>query len=430
MENHAGPSLPEDAPDREHLDLFVQASELLSSSPDIKEILDRLMDQVIEVINARRGFIIMREDLGSGWNFICARDIDAGALQQEDFTISRSVVEEVAREGKSIVTSDALHDQRMKGKLSVSLYDLKSIICVPLIIHGRTLGVIYADHAIETCVFGRKEKTLLESIARQAAVAIEHARLYDELRKVHEESMKRARKELEETQAQLFQASKMAAVGQLAAGVAHEINNPLGAIELSTSALKKHHTEGPSLKRLEIIEQATARCKGIVSNLLHFSHPSHDSPVNVDIESLVSHTIALIEHQLNKEHIALSCSFETGLVVKAHEVELSQVLMNMILNAKDALREKPSGEMREITLRSFSRDDGIYVELSDNGQGMDEKVQERIFEPFFTTKPVGAGVGLGLSICFQIIQKYHGEVKVSSVPGEGTTFTLRFPSAR
>jgi C4-dicarboxylate-specific signal transduction histidine kinase len=415
------------SPEREHLDLFVHASELLSSSPEIKDILDRLMEQVIEVIRARRGFIIMREDIEGEWQFITARDIDMGTIKADDFQISRSVVERVASEGRSIVTSDALHDSRLRGKTSVSLYDLKSIICVPLIIHGRTLGVIYADHQIETCVFGKREKTLLESIARQAAIAIENARLYEKMKRIHEESMEKARKELRDTQAQLFQSSKMAAVGQLAAGIAHEINNPLGAIELTASSMRRQTTDERFLKRIEVIENATNQCKKIVGSLLRFSHPARDVNEKMDVGRMLQNTLSLIEPQLEKENISVRHSLQESLIIRADEGELSQVVMNILMNSRDALKSRPEGQKREITVRSWSSEGSALIQIADNGEGIDEALLERIYEPFFTTKPVGQGVGLGLSISFQIVKKHNGEIGVASQKGRGTAFTLRFP---
>jgi len=429
MEKKNLPLSDNNSPEREHLDLFIHASELLSSSPEIKDILDRLMDQVIEVIRARRGFIIMREDIDEEWQFITARDIDIGTIKAEDFQISRSVAEQVAVEGRSIVTSDALHDSRLRGKTSVSLYDLKSIICVPLIIHGRTLGVIYADHQIETCVFGKREKTLLESIARQAAIAIENARLYEKMKRIHEESMEKARKELKETQAQLFQSSKMAAVGQLAAGIAHEINNPLGAIELTASSMKKQTTDERFLKRLEVIENATSQCKKIVGSLLRFSHMSQDAKERMDVRRMLQNTLLLLEQQLGKENITVRHGLEENLFITADECELSQAVMNILMNARDALRTSPEGHKREITVRSCSNEGSAIIQITDNGEGIDETLLDRIYEPFFTTKPVGQGVGLGLTITFQIVKKHNGEISVSSRKGRGTAFTLRFPSA-
>ncbi len=421
---------PRESLDREHLSLLLEVSELLSSSLDIEEILKTLMDQVINVIKAERGFILLRDDIESEWQFRTARAIDRESIDREEFKISRSLVERVAREGVSVLTSDALQDRRFRDQKSVSLYALKSILCVPLIIQGRILGVIYADNRMESSVFGTREKALLESIARQAAGALENARLYDTLRRIHEESMEKARKELAETQTQLFQSSKMAAVGQLAAGVAHEINNPLGAIALNISSIRKAISDERLQKRLEIVESATAKCKQIVQQLLRFSHPAFDALEKVDIQKLISSTLMLMEFHLRKENIELQLRVEEPLSITGNMGELSQVITNILMNARDALKSTPPEHRRMIVLKVSGKSEKAVIEISDNGPGIPESVRERIFEPFFTTKGVGEGVGLGLSISFQIVKKYNGEISVISQPARGTSFILVFPATR
>jgi len=423
-------SNPRESLDREHLALLLEASELLTSSLDIEEILNILMDQVIKVINAERGFILLRDEIDREWQFRTARAIDRESIDRDDFRISRSLVDRVAREGVSLLTSDALQDRRFRDQKSVSLFALKSILCVPLCIQGRILGVIYADNRMESGVFGSREKALLESIARQAASALENARLYDTLKRIHEESMEKARKELAETQAQLFQSSKMAAVGQLAAGVAHEINNPLGAIALNISSVRKALSDERLQKRLDIMENATAKCKDIVQQLLRFSHPAFNAPEKVNVCDLLSSTLTLMEFHLRKENIDLQLRVEEPLIVIGNLGELSQVITNILMNARDALKGTPPEHRRTILVKASEKAEKAVLEISDNGPGIDESVRERIFEPFFTTKGVGEGVGLGLSISFQIIKKYNGEIAVTSQPGRGTCFILSFPRAR
>ncbi|MDQ7825025.1 MAG: ATP-binding protein [Candidatus Eremiobacteraeota bacterium] len=424
--NPAPPRAPEMALDKEHLALLVRASELLGSSLNIHEILDRLMDQVIEVLKAERGFVMMRTGEGEPWDFMSARAIDREVLGREEFRISRGIVDRVAREGKAVLTSDAVQDSRFKGQASISLYALKSILCVPLIIREKVLGVIYVDNRMETGVFKHNEKSLLESIARQAAIALENALLYDELRRVHEESMEKARRELAHTQAQLFQSSKMAAVGQLAAGVAHEINNPIGAITLNVSSLKRDLLEEGLKRRLDIIEKAALRCKAIVEKLLRFSHPSYDTVEMIAVGDLVASTLELIEHQLSKENVAVERRIPGDLAVCGNQGEFSQVIMNILLNAKDALKGLPPGQPRLVKITTARGAGRVVIKITDNGKGMDEATRDRIFEPFFTTKTVGEGVGLGLSVCFQLMAKYGGEISVASEPGKGSVFTLLF----
>ncbi|MDQ7826004.1 MAG: ATP-binding protein [Candidatus Eremiobacteraeota bacterium] len=430
MEKRGEEGIPRDSPDSGHFHLVKQASELLSSSHDITSILDRLMDEVIGVIRAERGFILMRGAVEEKWQFITARGIDSGELESENFRVSKTIVEHVARDGRAIMASDALSDRRFEGRGSITQYGLRSILCVPLIIHGRTLGVIYADHLIETCVFGKKEKELLECIARQAAIAIENARLYEKMKSIYEESLEQARREIKETQAQLFQASKMAAVGQLAAGVAHEINNPLGAIEITVSSLRRQSCTGDLAERLETIEEGVQRCREIVGKLLGFARPEGGEAFELtDINVPLRGALSLIEDMLEKEGITVQKNLGGGLFVKARRGGLSQAFLNVLLNAKDALRELQGDAARQVRVRTWKEGRQVHCEISDNGAGMDEKTAERIFEPFFTTKQVGEGTGLGLAVVFQIVKSNGGKVSVSSREGNGAAFHFEFPEA-
>jgi C4-dicarboxylate-specific signal transduction histidine kinase len=416
--------------EKEHLELLLSVSALLSSSLDIQGVLDCLMDQVIEVIKAKRGFILMREEEGEEWKFRSTRAINQKDLDRQDFRVSKSVIERVALDGKTILTSDATHDKRFQNRYSVAFHELKSILCVPLIIQGRIMGVIYADNPMETYVFSPNEKILLESIAKQASIALENARLYEKLKRIHEESMDKARNDMKEAQSQLFQSSKMAAIGQLAAGIAHEMNTPLGTI-LTNAEFGFSFADDDDMKEcLASIKKAVQRCRDIAVKLLRLSHPSCEVPQKVGLYELIADTLVLIGFQLTKENITIHKFLENDLFIEGDSGELSQVIMNILLNAGDALKITPPGQERIITIRSFSRNNKAIIEISDNGPGMESAVLDRIFEPFFTTKKIGDGVGLGLSIGFQIVKKNNGRIRVSSQPGKGTTFIVEFKAVQ
>jgi signal transduction histidine kinase len=411
-----------------HFELVIQASEILTSSPDMKEILDRLMDQVLTVINAQAGYVLMRKDDSGDWQFYAARSREGGEIAPEKIMISRTVVNQAASTGEPVITTDAFHDKRFEGKTSVGLYRLKSVLCVPLVIQGETRGVIYADNPVDTAVFGPRDLALLISIARQAAIAMENARLYEKMKTIYEESMEKARRELQETQAQLFQASKMAAMGELAAGVAHEINNPLGAIEFTISSMQDHGGDEKLLGRLDNVMRATLQCKSIIRKLLAFSRPSEGPATRTAIADVIGNTLLLFDLALQKEHIESRLDIEEGLFVLANEGELAQAVTNIILNARDAMACLEPGARRQVGISAYSRGGRVSLEIRDTGKGMSENVKERAFEPFFTTKKVGEGTGLGLALAFQIVKKYGGSIEIASGVGEGTMVKMDFPA--
>ncbi|MCE7872108.1 GAF domain-containing protein [bacterium CPR1] len=401
----------DDRLEREHLELLLRAGELLGSSLSIQEILDRLMDQVILALGAERGFVVLKGQVR------CARALDPAALDGEDFRISRSVVEQVIREGISVLTSDAHHDRALGSYTSVSLHEMKSILCVPLLLRGEAFGVVYADHRMQTGIFDGRDRRLLEAIARQAAIALENAML-------HEESLQRAQQELVQAQAQLHHSRKLAAVGQLAAGVAHELNTPLGTIALNVSALLPGASESLS-KRLTLMDRAVDRCRTIVQRLLTFARPVRSEARPVDIERLVAETLALAEPEFSGQEITVEVQVTPGLSAQADPLELSQVLLNLLLNARDALSELAPGKPRRLAVRAAQDGHHVLLGVHDNGPGVDPGLQERIFEPFFTTKQVGRGIGLGLSLSHEMVESMGGTLRLRSEPGKGASFLIR-----
>lgn len=411
---------------REHLALLLKTSRLLSSSLETQEILDLLMDQAIQALGAERGFVLLRPSTEQDWQFRSARGLDDWAMEQEDFQISRGIVQRVAEVGQAITTSDAQQDERFRQQASIGLYNLRSICCVPILVEGRVLGVLYVDHRLATGAFDRHTQVILEALASQASVALENARLVDRIKEVHQRSLEQARQELAQSQAQLMQSSKLAAVGQLAAGVAHEINNPLGALSLNLSGLRNQLGDHPGTARLRICEVAVERCRTIVQRLLSFSRQEvADSSEAQPLKASVEQVLDLVEPDLSRAGVQLHRELKDELTSRFNPGELSQILLNLTLNARDALQARSSE--RRLWVRMLRQDGSGRIEVVDNGPGMTPEVQARIFEPFFTTKPVGQGVGLGLSVCYQLAERYGGQLLAESRIGQGSRFILSFP---
>jgi two-component system NtrC family sensor kinase len=240
-----------------------------------------------------------------------------------------------------------------------------------------------------------------------------------------------------EYQEQYFHAEKMATIGLLAAGVAHEINNPLTAISGFTQGLQRRLPQleqlaiDPKLKKdyeeyLEIIHKECQRCRDIVRSLLTFSPRRNSEYCPVELNTLVDNVMRLLHHrikQLPPDTIKLDLA--RGLpAVKGNPAELEQVILNLILNALDAVDEQ-TGAIFLKTHRSDS--DRIVLEVIDNGCGIDADNLPKIFDPFYTTKALGQGVGIGLSTCYHIIQAHGGEISVDSAPGNGAAFKITLP---
>ncbi|MCM8773503.1 MAG: response regulator [Candidatus Omnitrophica bacterium] len=254
-----------------------------------------------------------------------------------------------------------------------------------------------------------------------------------------EQKVEERAKELNELQVQLFQSAKMAAIGQLGAGVAHELNNPLGGIlgyaQFILEKFKKKDFKEEDIracqKYIETIEKEAIRCKKIVENLLRFSRrPITFKKESANINNVVEDTISLIHHQLKIKNINVITNLQPNLPKVPLVInQIQQVLTNLILNAQQAMPN--GGELKISTSKLLNSEktpsNYIKIEVTDTGVGIPEENLPKIFDPFFTTKDKEKGTGLGLSIAYQIIQEHRGNIEVKSKVGEGSTFTILIP---
>ncbi|KJS30156.1 MAG: histidine kinase [Desulfatitalea sp. BRH_c12] len=235
---------------------------------------------------------------------------------------------------------------------------------------------------------------------------------------------------------QVIESGKLASLGELAAGVAHEINNPVaimveeaGWIDdiLTEPEYKNNHNIEELQRALKQINTQGKRCKDITTKLLSFARGSGSAIRNMQINEIIEEVITLSSQRAKYANIEMHSTLQPDLPeIRASETEMHQVFLNLVNNAIQAM-EKNGGSDRTIHFKSYVRDGKIIVEVTDNGPGIPEAVLGRIFDPFFTTKPVGQGTGLGLSICYGIIRKMNGDIQVKSTVGEGTQFTIIFP---
>lgn len=238
-----------------------------------------------------------------------------------------------------------------------------------------------------------------------------------------------------ELQAQFNQAEKMATVGALAAGVAHEINNPLTAISGFAEGLQRRIKKIKGCVELEIEEdfieytdtilKECMRCRDIVKTLLTFSRPIASSLCPVDMNSCVKNTLFILKHHFKEQgNIVLTTSLVQGLpLIMGDESQLKQVIINLVSNAFDATED--GGDISIVT--RTTKDNGVELTVSDTGSGIPAEYLDKLFEPFFTTKKIGQGVGIGLSTCYSIVNNHQGEITVKSKEAEGASFKVSLP---
>jgi two-component system NtrC family sensor kinase len=239
--------------------------------------------------------------------------------------------------------------------------------------------------------------------------------------------------EYHRAQRQILQSEKLAAIGQLAAGVMHEINNPLATISACVAAIEGRLSPGRDAAQaeeyLQTIDREVDRCSRIVDGLLDFSRPKGGPRRPVSLNALVEETLFLLKHHQRFKQLQVVRDLAPGLPDTTGSAEqLTQVLMALMLNAVDAMEQ--GGQLTVRTGPSPARRDEVVVEVQDTGVGIAPGDQSKIFEPFYTTKPPGRGTGLGLSICYGIVSDHRGRIEVDSAPGRGATFRVFLPVAR
>ncbi|HVE82979.1 MAG TPA: ATP-binding protein [Myxococcales bacterium] len=245
----------------------------------------------------------------------------------------------------------------------------------------------------------------------------------DELRQRVEE----ATQELKDAQAQLLESQKMAAIGQLGAGVAHEINNPLAGILGNTQLLMLDRPEtDPDFDTLRKIEQMAKRCKDITQNLLRFSQARDKGQLRpMDLNAVVRDAFSLSDNQTKGEGIAVVVKLQPGaLMVQGDPGHLSQVVLAMMQNARTAMMKS---QVKELKIATRAEGQNAVLEITDTGKGIAPEHLPRIFDPFFTTKDVWTNVGLGLSVAYRVITEHQGKIDVATEVGKGSTFTVRIP---
>lgn len=288
----------------------------------------------------------------------------------------------------------------------------------PLKVMNHISGMIFLGKKTNRTPFTLRETQLLSLLVNQAAFAIEHASLYE----MQSDRIKK-----------MYRTDRLATLGELAAGAAHEIRNPLTAIRSTIQYLSKDFVDDPVKNEMvvELIAEVE-RINKIVQGLLSFARPSVINSSEVNIEQLINQTLVLITSSIHKQQVEVQFEYFTDeTTIMGDKEQLKQVFLNLLLNAVEAMRDNPPGHPRTLIISiekgAVITSDSRYLIISfeDTGKGIAEKDIENVFNPFFTTKE--EGTGLGLAISYGIINRHEGEIEVKSLPGKGTCFKIKLP---
>jgi signal transduction histidine kinase/putative methionine-R-sulfoxide reductase with GAF domain len=342
-------------------------------------------------------------------------------LDPEDSVVARSIFEK-----QPFVIPEATQDPRVNPVLKEK-FSLHSLVVIPLFAKDKALGAIAADFVEPN---KNVTKEALESVmffAQQAGLAIHNAFMYQELKtfsRQMEEKIQKTTADLRKTEAQLIRSEKLAALGQLAAGIAHEIRNPLTSINILIHSMTENLSSGDSRKEdLKVIEEEINRINEIVDQFLRFARPAPPLLEKAEVVPILEETLQLLRPQIERQRIVVRKEFQPFLPpILMDREQMKQVILNLLLNAVQAM---PKGGHLKLEGK-ISEDDGwIKLSVKDSGVGIPDEDLDRLFDPFFSTKE--GGIGLGLSIAHRIIDQHNGKIEVESGPGNGTLFTVWLP---
>jgi predicted ATPase/signal transduction histidine kinase len=424
----------------EQLDVgtVVKASQAVSGEIELGKLIETLMRIAVEHAGAERGLlIIIRNDeprieaeATSGRGTVEVTLRDAAVTPSE---LPEAVLHTVIRTRESVILDDASTPNPFSADGYIRDTHARSVLCLPLLKQTKLIGVLYLENNLTPRAFTSARLAVLNLLASQAAISLENARLYADLRLENSE-----RKQAEE---RLRQAEKMEAVGRLAAGIAHDFNNVLAGVFAYGEMLFEATPEHTPLKRYaKNVLTAATRGRALVEQILAYSRSQLGKRAPIDIGQVVAETLELLRGSLPAA-IGLEASIpQLPLVVIGDATQLHQVVMNLCSNAIQAT--SAGGTLRvaleaaelaaERALSNGTLRPGHYVRLTveDSGSGMDAATLSRIFEPFFTTKEIGRGTGLGLSLVYAIITDAGGAIDVHSILDQGSTFTIYLPRAQ
>jgi len=418
----------------EQQQLLLSLVQTLNSTLVLSQVLEQVLDAVMRITGAERGFLLLADSSPDAARFPAVAGLRLRAARgradpaSDGRGISTSVVRRALESGETVATGNALADPQLGAATSVIALDLRTIVCIPLRSpraeadrsggFPRALGALYVDNQESSAPFSADSLRTAEALARHAALAIENAQLF--------EREQRTIEELQQAQKQLLQSEKLATIGQMAAGIAHELNTPLTYIMGNLELLEAQALPDPPREMLGSIARGAERIKGLAQSLLGFSRPSQEEMIALSPNELIERSLELCHYQILKGGVALEKRLAPDLPrVMGVPNQLEMALINLTVNAIHAME----GTGGLLTVSSAGRGAQVEIAVADQGPGIPPHIQPTIFEPFVTTKPEGKGTGLGLSTVLMVVERHEGKIDFTTAPGVGTTFRITLPAA-
>jgi len=407
--------------------LLYKVSSIVNSTLETELLMERIVELALQVMSADRGFIMLVNAAGQLETKVRrVKEHEKEKERERDILpISKSIAQHCFETGEAVLTNDAVVDRRFLQSGSIQMYNIRSAMCVPLRYRDEKKGVLYVDNRMSSNSFAPSDFLLLKAFAEQVAIAIENSLLLS--------SLKQSLEKIQAQQDMLIQSEKMAAMGHLAAGLAHEIRNPLTAISgYLQMYFMKFRDETPFFAQMRVIEKAVTQIQHVVEGLLGFARKGPRQLASGNLNAVLEDTVALARPALMQyPHVDIRRALAPDLPdVSMDTRQMQQVFLNFVINAAQAM---PQGgtitiQTKKVHLKEAANGgpSHVVVVFADTGTGIPPDKQAQIFQPFFTSGKKD-GTGLGLTISKSIIEGHRGTISFESVEGKGTSFFITLP---
>jgi predicted ATPase/signal transduction histidine kinase len=416
---------------------LARASQAVSSELDLSKLIETLLVIALQDAGAQRGVLILlrgdepqiEAEATTGPDAIAVRFCKTPPTSEE---LPDSLLRYVIRTQESIILDDASAPNQFSPDKYVQKKQARSVLCLPLIKQASVKGALYLENNLASHVFTPDRVSILRVLVSQASISIDHARLVAELtqeiaeRKRAEEELRKREASLREAQTELAHITRLTTMGELAASIAHEVNQPLAGIVMNGSAsLRWLAGASPNLaearEAIQRIIRDGSRAGHVIARIRALSKKARGSKELLDINEVIQEIVVLTGEELRRNEVALQMKLGAGLpLVMGDRIQLQQVVMNLILNSVEAMRGVDEHERNLIIKTVRLAGDEVKVAVDDSGIGLDPQNLEQIFDAFYTTKP--GGLGMGLSISRSIVENHGGRLWVEPNAGPGVTF--------
>jgi len=410
--------------ERRHKELLslYQVGQDIVTIQKLDELLESILDRALLLVGADRGFLVLWDPDSDEFEVPVARRFDQGEVDRAQLDFSHGVIRRVLANHEAVVTTDALHDPRFQTSQSIITYKIRSILAAPMIAKEQLIGAIYVDTRLSSRLFGESDLALLEAMANQAAVAIQLARLYEDLQARNRQLLE-ALHELRETQDELIRVERLSLVGRMASSLIHDLKNPMTTIKGYASILGRANLAPEMrLRCSEMITRSVDTFVEMTQEILDYARGGGPlQPTEIAVDHFINDLCNFVELDFEERGLLLKRDLAYKGPIFADETRMRRALYNIVTNARDALDAGGT-----LSIETCQIEDTVEFAFSDTGSGIPPEIQDSLFEPFVTHgKP--SGTGLGLAITKKTVEDHGGTIFVESEPGLGATFRIRVP---